>query len=602
MDADHIEQTAPHIAMTDAGWRAPGAGEQPATGSVSLAVLGSGGAGSMRAGEILLEVAAEAGFFGLMTRSMGPQIRGGEAAALLRLSTAPVSSPDDHFDLLIALDWGNFAGFAAELPLAPGSLVLTDPAEGEVPATVLASGARIAQLPLKELARKVANGRTNMVALGAAAALIGLPAELVVAVLASQFGRKGEAVLAASAAALRLGAEAATGLPAVPRLGAPRQDGAARWNISGNQATGLGALKGGVKFVAAYPITPATEVLEWLAPALEKTGGRLVQAEDELAAINMTIGASFAGTPSLTATSGPGLALMVEALGLAVASETPLVVVDVMRGGPSTGIPTKSEQTDLNIAVYGLHGDAPHLVLAPNAVGDCLSTAHWAVSLAETLQTPAIVLSDQALGQSRAILAPPAPLPATAPRLTPVPDQVEYNRYAVTESGVSPMAIPGMPGTAYVADGLEHTERGTPSAQAAAHQTQLDKRARKLDGFDFGARWADLEGEGDIALITWGSVTGPAREAAERARARGQRVRLISLRLLLPAQPEKMHAALAGVRRALVVEQSHGRQFHKYLRSFYDLPAEVAVIARPGPLPIRPAEILERLAAWESVR
>lgn len=574
--------------------------------TVSLAIIGSGGAGAMRTGEILLDVAAQAGFFGLMSRAMGPQIRGGEAAALLRLATVPVSSPDDHFDLLIALDWANFSRFAVELPLIETSLVITDPDEGTVPAAIAESGARVAALAMKNLARATPGGRVNMIALGAAAALIGLPAALVGAVLARQLGGKGEAVLAANAAALALGEKAAASLPSPRRLGAPTTGTGARWNISGNQATGLGALKGGVSFVAAYPITPATEVLEWMAPALAKTGGMLVQAEDELAAINMVIGASFAGMPALTATSGPGLALMTEALGLAVASETPLVVVDVMRGGPSTGIPTKSEQSDLDIAVHGLHGDAPHLVLAPNGIGDCLFTTQWAVALAEALQTPAIVLSDQALGQSRAVIAPPPAPPALPGRLIEtmaegVGEEERYQRYAVTASGVSPMAIPGMPGATYVADGLEHTPRGVPSAQADDHHAQLAKRARKLESFDYGAAWADIAGaDGDeIAILTWGSATGPAREAVARARDVGHAVRLISLRLLLPAQPAGLAAALAGVRRVLVVEQSHGRQFHKFLRANYDLPAEVAVLSRPGPLPIRPGEILARLSSWE---
>ncbi len=559
-----------------------------------------GGAGAIRTGEILLEVAAKAGFFGLMSRVMGPQIRGGEAAALLRLASTPVFSLDDQFDLLIALDWVNFNRLAAELPLAAASLVITDPEQGDVPEAVIAGGARVATLTMKKLAGAVPGGRANMIALGAAVALIGLPEALVMAVLARQLGRKGEAALAASVGAFDLGARAAIALPPARRLAAPPQGPSARWNISGNEATGLGALRGGVGFVAAYPITPATEVLEWMVPALTKTGGVLVQAEDELAAINMVIGASFAGTPALTATSGPGLSLMIEALGLAVASETPLVVVDVMRGGPSTGIPTKSEQSDLDIAVHGLHGDAPHLVLAPNSIGDCAFTTQWAVALAETLQTPAIVLSDQALGQSRAIIEPPPSPPALPGRLIATTAEAAcYRRYALTASGVSPMAIPGTQGTTYVADGLEHTERGVPSAQASDHHAQLEKRARKLEAFDYGPAWADIEGEGDIALLTWGSATGPAREAVRRARDAGLAVRLISLRLLLPARPAALAAALARVRRLLVVEQSHGRQFYKFLRANYDLPAEVAVLNRPGPLPIRPADILARLTTWE---
>jgi 2-oxoglutarate ferredoxin oxidoreductase subunit alpha len=275
------------------------------------------------------------------------------------------------------------------------------------------------------------------------------------------------------------------------------------------------------------------------------------------------------------------------------------VVIDVMRGGPSTGIPTKSEQSDLNIAVYGLHGDAPHLVVAPNSATDCLFATQWSVYLAEALQAPAIVLSDQAMGQSRVVIDKPAESPFVAERLVASPGSDTYQRYALTNSGVSPMAIPGTPGLNYVADGLEHNERGTPSSQASDHSAQLDKRARKLQDFNYGESWADVEGEGDIAVITWGSVTGPAREALDRARQKGIKAKLISLRLILPALPAKMDEALRGVSKVLIVEQSHSQQFNKFLRGHYDLPKEVVVFNRPGPLPIRPGEILSRLAAWE---
>jgi 2-oxoglutarate ferredoxin oxidoreductase subunit alpha len=564
--------------------------------ALALAITGAGGSGAMRAGEILLAAAARAGLYGRMTRAMGPQIRGGEAAAVLRLAATPIESPADAFDLLIALDWDNFPRFADEIPLAPSSLVLADPDQGPVPEVIAVSGARVAALPAKALARAIPGARANMVALGAAARLLGLQAALVADLLAEQLGAKGAEMLAANRAALERGAAAE--LPALSHRLTAAPDPAPRWQLSGNQATGHGALAAGVRFVAAYPITPATEVLEYLAPALEETGGVLVQAEDELAAVNMIIGAGFAGVPALTATSGPGLALMVEALGLAVASETPLVVVDVMRGGPSTGIPTKSEQTDLNIALYGLHGDAPHLVLAPNGIGDCARTTAWAVGLAESLQVPALVLTDQALGQSRAVIPPPPPAPPTPGRLL-AGDLAAFRRYDVTGSGISPMTLPGTAGGAYVADGLEHTPRGAPSATHADHAAQLAKRARKLAGFDFGADWADAEGTGATAILTWGSPTAAAREAALRARAGGVMVRVISLRLLAPAQPARLAALLAGVGRVVVVEQSDGAQFHRYLRAFYDLPPEVSVLARPGPLPIRPGEILAHLSAQE---
>src|SRR6185369_6062233 len=245
-----------------------------------------------------------------------------------------------------------------------------------------------------------------------------------------------------------------------------------RWLITGNEAAGYGALRGGVRFVAAYPITPATELLEWLSQALSKAGGTLVQAEDELASINMALGASFGGVPALTATSGPGLSLMIESLGLGVAAEVPLVVVDVMRTGPSTGIAKKSEQADLDIALHGLHGDAPHIVVAPNSISDCVAATEWAVGLAESLQVPAIVLSDQYFGQARAVVDQPS-LSSNKFEREKTTKSENYKRYALTPSGVSPMAIPGTPGCRYTADGLEHNETGTPSSQAADHLAQM---------------------------------------------------------------------------------------------------------------------------------
>ena len=316
----------------------------------------------------------------------------------------------------------------------------------------------------------------------------------------------------------------------------------------------------------------------------------------------MIIGASYGGVPSLTATSGPGLSLMTEALGLAVAAEVPIVVIDVMRGGPSTGIPAKSEQSDVNIALSGLHGDAPRLVVAPNSIADCVAATQWAVHLAEAMQCPAIVLSDQYFGQTRAVVDRPADIGLTGERLR-APDQRPssaegYKRYAITESGISPMAIPGTPGTAYTADGLEHNERGIPSSQSADHTRQLDKRAKKLAQFDYGERWAEIEGEGEFAVVTFGSCTGAAREALARAAADGIKARLVSLRLLSPSQPERLAAALAGAKRVLVVEQNHTGQLYRYLRAEYDLPGEVKSFRHPGPLPMRPAEIHQQITEW----
>ena len=563
--------------------------------SVSVALAGSGGAGVMTAGNMLLEAAAQAGYYSLMTRTSGPQIRGGEAAAMLRVCTFPTDAQDDRFAVLAAIDWQNVGRFAAELPLAAGSLIIGDPAKGEVPEIFLKSGARYLPLPLHALAKQIEGGWPNMVALGVLAGLMRLPAEALERAIAGSMKKGGEKRSEAGIAAARLGFAQVGSLNEFSLEKPEPKPG--RWLITGNEAAGLGALRGGVRFVAAYPITPATELLEYMAPSLAKLGGTLVQAEDELASINMVLGASYGGVPALTATSGPGLSLMIEALGLGVTAEIPVVVVDVMRTGPSTGIATKSEQADLNIALYGLHGDAPHLVVAPNSLADCAAATEWAVQLAELLQVPAIVLSDQYFGQARAVVDAPVSEGKAVER-TRAKEGESYKRYALTDSGVSPMALPGMPGLAYTADGLEHNERGIPSSQAADHLAQMDKRARKLAQLDPGEAWASIEGEGEIAVVTFGSCTGPVREAFARARADGVAARLVSMRLLSPAQPERLKRALAGVKRVLVVEQNHGGQFLRYLRGEYELPGEVASLRRPGPLPFRPDEIHRRLVEW----
>ncbi|HET7806404.1 MAG TPA: 2-oxoacid:acceptor oxidoreductase subunit alpha [Pseudolabrys sp.] len=569
-----------------------------ASPSISIAVVGSGGAGALTTTDSLLETASAAGWHGLFTRTLGPQIRGGEAAGLLRLADHPVDCLPDQFDLLIGIDWLNAHRFGGEIKVGPATLVISDPRGGDLPPMAVQSGARVVQVPMKEIAKTIRDGRPNMIALGIASRLLGFTVEQAFAPIERRLADKGSAAIEASLAGIKAGFGAAANIEFNKQLAKPAPSAARRWLLSGNEATALGAIRGGVRFAAAYPITPATEILEWLAPSLSKVGGVLLQAEDELAAINMIIGSSFGGTPALTATSGPGLSLMIEALGLATSAEIPVVVVDVMRGGPSTGIPTKSEQADLNIAIYGLHGDAPHLVLAPQSVSDCMFTTQWATFLAEALQAPAIVLSDQFIGQSRAAIERPADVAFIGARSIVTDISGAYKRYAMAANGVSPMALPGTRGGQYTADGLTHSERGTPTSGAGDHLAQLDKRRDKLDQFDFGDHWASVEGSGDLAIITWGSLTGAVREAARRAAADNFNVRVVAPRLLAPVQPERLSAALEGATQILIVEQTHGAQFHKYLRAHYDLPAPVRVFHRPGPLPITAGEIHQAILDW----
>ncbi len=559
--------------------------------SLSVALVGSGGAGIATAGELLLEAGRRAGYAGRLTRSFGPQIRGGETAAYVSFGADGAPPPGGAFDLLFALDWNNAERFEAELPVTDRTVVVADEKAGPAPA---AFGDLAATLPLTATAKQT-GVRANVQLLATVCGWLGLPLADLCGALAERFGRApdgdGHAVLVERHATPR---PAALLELAPPTAFAP---GAARWSLNGNEATGLGLLHGGIRNAAAYPITPATELLEWLAPRLEGLGGQLVQAEDELASINMALGAGFGGVPSMTATSGPGLSLMHEGIGLGIAAEIPVVVVNVQRGGPSTGLPTKSEQADLLAGLFGPHGDAPHVVLAPTSVADCAPTASWAAELAEDLQTPVIVQSEQALAQTR-IVCPAIDLPAArVARAETVAESGPYRRYAETPSGISPRSVPGDPDQRYVADGLEHAEDGTPTTAAAVHAAQVAKRRRKLDGYDYGDRviaCADGPDDASCLLLTIGSLFDTARTAADRLTAAGTPTRAAALRLLAPARPDALADLLHGTSRVVVIEQNDGAQLQRYLRGWWGLPASAESLARCGPIAISPDEI----CAW----
>tara|TARA_R110001592_G_scaffold357416_1_gene660597 strand:- start:166645 stop:168381 length:1737 start_codon:yes stop_codon:yes gene_type:complete len=556
---------------------------------LSIAITGAGGAGVISCGELLLQAWARQGGRGLLRKAYGPQIRGGESAALLKLTADERYTAASRYDVVLALDWNNFSRFEDEIGLGPDTWVLCDET-GELPPGITAVGARVVRVPLTALAADShPDGRVNMLALGLLGRLLGLPADSMAELAGQKLAHKPQAYRDAASACIRRGIT--TELACQITVPPPGATGA--WYLSGNQAAGLGALESGIRFVAAYPITPASDVLEWMAGPLEQVGGHLLQAEDELAAINMTIGAAFGGVPAFTATSGPGLALMTESIGLAVASETPVTVLNVMRGGPSTGIPTKSEQSDLNIALYGLHGDAPHLVLAPLDIADCVFTTGWAVQLAQHLQTAAIVLSDQFIGQSTAVVSKPRRCVPLPPANSEPGVNTDYLRYKLTSSGVSTLAFPGEEGHRFTADGLEHNEKGTPSARQSDHQRQLEKRAHKLAGFEFGSDWARVEGDGAVALLSFGSSSAAVAEAAELLTERGVLSRVISLRLLAPLQTAALSTALAGCEHVMVVEQNHGKQLFRYLRGQFDFAQPVHSYAMAGPVPLAAENIAQ---------
>ena len=329
--------------------------------------------------------------------------------------------------------------------------------------------------------------------------------------------------------------------------------------MNGNEALAYGLIAAGVRFGAGYPITPWSDIMELLRRELPKYGGTFVQTEDEIAAVSMAIGASYGGRVAVTGSSGPGISLKTEAVGWAVMAEVPLVVVDVQRGGPSTGMPTNVEQSDLNIAVYGGHGDSPRVVMAPANVEDAFYTAIEAVNIARNYNVPVFILSDQAIATRIEAFEEPnleQIVQEIGPDLTAIPDHKPYD--LSTPTGVVPRAVPGtkiMSGKYPVATGLEHDELGHPTGSPKLHTQMVAKRRKKLQSLAATLPTPQVYGppEGNVLLVGWGSTQGPIREAVDKARAAGDSVSAIHIKHIFPL-PNGLENIFSGFNHVLVVE------------------------------------------------
>jgi len=575
---------------------------------LTIGMAGAGGDGVVSAGESLITAAASAGYHAILTKSFGPQIRGGESSFRLRISSGPVHTPGGMLDVAVALNWDDFVRFGAELPVAGHTVFIHDaqhpPAPGAWPGVM---PAEIVAAPIAAIARELAghDAAKNTVVLGLMAEWFGFVPDALLAGLRKRFAKKRAEVLERNERAFEAGRQYAIEHPLARarRLDRARPPGAptAMLLADGNEMCAAGAIFAGCTFFGGYPITPSTEIMQLLGRELWKHGGVVLQAEDEIAGAGAAVGASFAGHKAMTATSGPGMSLKTEMLGLASIAELPLVCVNVQRGGPSTGMPTKSEQSDLFQAVFSAHGDVVRPVLAPTSVADVFETTVEAFNIAEQYQTPVIVLSDGEIGQRKEIVDPiDTGRLAIVDRRRPSPRELEkYVRYALTESGISPISEPGMPGGNYLAAGIEHNEQGAPTANGAMHARMNEKRIRKLDPL---ARWrgaVTIAGDphAPIGLIAWGSVAGVAREALGLAERLGVHAKLLAPTLLYPVPQQAYDDFFASVRTGLIVEQSHQGQLYRLLRMFVTLPAGVASLARSGANPFTPTEIAERLAA-----
>jgi len=566
--------------------------------SATIGIVGTGGDGVIVLGSLLQRLAAAQGYFGQMSRYYGAQIRGGGSAVKLGLDAQRLSMPGDTLDILVSFSWDKYGEFDHELALTKASLVLYAgaPPEGiDLPPT---------SHPVDfTKAAKSATGSAldkNMVALGLLTRLLPLSADGVRDAIAKD---KELHLLREKAQAVEEGERLAGALSAAGLDLAPAEDVTGRMVLHGNKAVALGAQRAGCNAFFGYPITPAAEIMQEMQRALSGDHNCYLQAEDEIATAGMIIGASLSGAKAMSATSGPGLDLMTETIGLASAAEVPMVIVDVQRCGPSTGIPSKSEQSDLYHAVYGGHGEAPRVVLAPHHVAACYSLTIEAFNIACAYQTPVVLLSDQWLGQTLVALDDDfirRDYPIEAVKRPTRGDAGSYRRYAQTTDHVSPMSVAGDEGLTYRTTGLTHNDRGAPAFDADTSETLHYKRSAKLDPLRERDDLVTVTGaeESDIGIISWGSSASFVMETV-RELDLDVRVRLCVPQLLHPL-PGKVEEFAASVSRLLIVEMNYSGQFHRYLRSLIDLPRDTRVYSRPGGRPFTRAELarpIERLVS-----
>jgi 2-oxoglutarate ferredoxin oxidoreductase subunit alpha len=576
------------------------------TKDLTLAMVGSGGDGVVTMGDLIAAAGAKEGLYVIKTEAYGPQIRGGESTCTVRLSVDEIYATSDTVDALIVFNWADIQRFRGEVVPSPNALILyeeKDPIPLEEMKKGMPEGATWIPVGFNRIAKEATGGGPgkNIVTLGLLSEMFGLPTAALRRALEFRFKKKGQAVIEANIKAFDAGASQVGNLPGAEKAAKfEHKSGEPRMLISGNESAALGAVHAGCRFFAGYPITPSSEILHFMAEWLPRIGGTCIQTEDELAAFGAVVGGSFAGVKSMTATSGPGVSLMLEMIGLATIAEIPSVIVNVQRGGPSTGIPTKSEQSDLAQAIHGTHGDAPKVVLAATDVADCFHATVEAFNIAEEFQIPVILLSDQAISGRKETLSIGALEHAVVDRKTPTEAELEhYERYRITPDGVSPMSFPGMKSGIYQTNGLEHKPDGGPDSGFLMHEKMNEKRYRKLA--PIAEKYAHFQRYGaekpDLGILCWGSSKGPVVEAIRRAEARGRKVATFIPRLIHPFPEKQLVAFLEGVPEVLVVEINFEGQFAQHLRSLGRLPEKARLLHRSGGKNLTVAEIEEQIEA-----
>jgi len=514
---------------------------------LNWAIGGEAGDGIDSTGKIFAQALSRAGRHVFTSKDFASRIRGGYTAYKIRTSVDRVESVVDRLDILIALTERTI--HENEDELHEGSVIIYDGERSTMQDVEVPEGTHAMTVPLKRLAEDAGGAiMRNVVALGAACQVANFPIENLDEALAKRFGDKGEAIIENNEQAARLGQEYVAenyDLDTDYDLETTDNDYVL---LNGDEAIGMGAIAAGCRFYSGYPITPATDVMEYLTGRIEQYGGAVVQAEDELSAVNMALGAARAGARSMTATSGPGIDLMTETFGLVATTETPLVICDVMRSGPSTGMPTKQEQGDLDMLLYGGHGEIPRFVVGPTTVSECFWKTVEAFNLAEQYQTPVFLVSDLALAVTEQTFPPEAfDMDEVEIKRGNVVEEDEidswldeqgrFQPHFPTADGVSPRAFPGTTDGAHMTTGLEHDSLGRRTEEEEVRVEQVDKRNRKVQTAKEEEDWDYREfgdSDADTLVISWGSNEGAMREALEFLDEDGHDVRFISVPYLFP--------------------------------------------------------------------
>lgn len=551
-----------------------------------IGFVGAGGAGVVSIGEMLIQGCASEGLSAMATMSFGPQIRGGESSSKVRFSSSyDILSPGDFCDILVAYHLSEYPKFKGELELKDDTIFFieeNDPMVKNLPFEIKPD-MKLYFVPFQKLAKEEAKNplAANIISLGVVCEMLGLPYKGLVNVIRKKFSKKGEEVISANLNALEIGRKFAQEhlTPVEDKHKFSYKERNPRLVLTGNDAAALGAIYAGCNFFAGYPITPSSEIMHLMSELLPMFGGKFLQVEDEIAAICHCIGASFGGAKAMSCTSGPGLSLMQEGIGLSSMAEVPVVIVDVQRGGPATGIPTKSEQADLLPAVFGTHGDTPKVVLAPADVQDCFDVIMEAFYAAEHFQMPAIVLSDQFLGHRYETIDKEKLLSGfkyREGRILPSPeDLLNYVRYKETPTGISPMAIPGMEKGMYLASGITHNEKGDPSSVSEIHERMIAKRFRKLQEVRRELHYIRHFGDDDakVAIVGWGSTKGVIKEAVQKLQKEGYKVKGVVPQIIYPPNYKQFDQYVRNTDVFFVFEVSWNQQFAKFLKT-YHLPKE----------------------------